>query len=321
MNKTLYPNFEEYVKPIHQRVDLFITQVLSCFISTTADFKELLSGISILSIKEKHKIETIYPNKNTQHKYFTHYRNSLKDLDLPDTFLSAMLSIFKLSTEDSDARSFHRDSVIDLKANNVALFDLPVFLTTCNEFLLNLHQDPYTLVIGLMGLTGRRPIEILKTAQFKYHDPHHLLFSGQAKTKNSPHAQSSYVIPVLAEPTLIIEALKKVRSHFPLSHWHNNQVISIFSPRLIRKVRPLRSCLFPHEHISLTCRSLRSLYVTTAYHLFNIATKASFNAFAAKVLGHSHLDKNTANSYTFYAIAPSTAIPQLKTMKLEEAYI
>lgn len=311
-------NFDETVRPIHQRVQEFSLLLLSYFISPPPDTSSIESRLERICLLEKKKIVTLYPNLNTQHKYFTQYRNALQSLQIPDPYLRILFSVFKLCSKDADARSLQRDSAIDIKANNVALFDLPPFLHTCKKFLSDQPLDPYTVVIGLMGLTGRRSIEILKTAQFTPHGPHHLLFSGQAKTKNSPHAQHSYIIPVLANPKLIIDSLHKVRSTLPLSHWENEHISSIFSKRLARRVKGLSPYVLPRPPLSLSPRSLRSLYVASAYHLFKVSTKASFNAFAARVLGHSHLDKNTANSYTFYAIRPSSALSRLSTLSLEE---
>lgn len=316
-------SFEESVKPLSNRIIEFYEKI-----SVSLDSFQITKGphlinkresgdspkratlgqlklLRSLCIKEKKIIEILYPNKNTQHNCFSKYRQHSMLQLFPLPFKTIVLDTLKLSPADSDARSLNRDTRIDIKTNNVALFDMMPFIKACKSFLLK-SSDPYTLVVGLMGLTGRRPIEVLKTARFERFDQHHLLFSGQAKTKNSLNARHSFVIPVLADPDLIINSLHFVRTLIPVSSLENDLIISTTSSSLLKRVRTLDHCISSNEHISLNSRSLRAVYVACAYELFNMKSKTSFNAFAARVLGHSHLDKNTANCYTYYAIRSST---------------
>jgi hypothetical protein len=295
-------SFEESVKPLPNRILEFYTKI-SISLNHSRNAKGPLLS---LCLNEKEIIELLYPNKDTQHNCFSKYRRHSMLAQIPLPFKTIILDTLKLSSSDSDARSLNRDLRIDIKTNNVALFDMMPFINSCKNFLLESH-DPYTLVVGIMGLTGRRPIEVLKTASFERVNPHHLLFSGQAKTKNSPNSRHSFIIPVLADPDLIIEALSYIRTLIPVSSWENDLISSTINSSLLKRVRLLEHCISSNEHLSLNCRSLRAIYVASAYELFNMSTKASYNAFTARVLGHSHLDKNTANCYTYYAIrSPSS---------------
>jgi hypothetical protein len=153
-----------------------------------------------------------------------------------------------------------------------------------------------------MGLTGRRTIEVLKTGHFKQVDKNTLLFSGQAKTKNSPNARDHYPIPCLVHPRQILHALAFVRERLDLAHLENEIIDKIHGRTLLSRVKKIMICVRETEHIHLNCRSLRSMYVMTAYEVFKMSTQVSFNAYASRVLGHSKLDKDTANSYSYYAI-------------------
>jgi hypothetical protein len=315
MNRPLKIKFEESSKSLVVRIDEFYSQIKSksdlskSKSRSKKDAHLLYENVKKICLKEKKILETLYPNKNTQHRYFTKYRNTaithpIYHIDQQSPLYSLIMDIMKLGRTDSENRSLNRDMRIDLKTNNIALFEVRPFIKACQELLMQEDQDPYTLVIGLMGLTGRRPIEILKTGKFKYINSQYVLFSGQAKTRETEGTKSSYRIPVLADAKMIIAALRLVRQHFPVSSWENERVISFFTGKLIRRMKLLEHCVFPNQHINLNSRALRSLYATSAYQVFSMGTKVSFNAFIAKVLGHSHLDKNTANCYTYYGVCP-----------------
>ncbi len=308
MNRPFKIKFEESSKSLDIRIDEFYSQIKSesdlikSKRRSNKDTLLLCEKVKKICLKEKKKIETLYPNKNTQHRYFTKYRNTAIThyINQHPHLYSLIIGIMKLGETDSEKRSLNRDLRIDLKTNNIALFEVKPFIKACQDCLIQEGQDPYTLVIGLMGLTGRRPIEILKTGKFKYINSQYVLFSGQAKTRDAEGTKSSYRIPVLADAKMIIDTLRIVRSNFPVSSWENERVIRFFTGKLIRRMKFLKHCVFPNQHLNLNSRALRSLYATSAYQVFNMGTKVSFNAFIAKVLGHSHLDKNTANCYTYY---------------------
>jgi Telomere resolvase len=73
------------------------------------------------------------------------------------------------------------------------------------------NPDPYTVAIGITGLTERRTIEILKTGHFEHIDKNTLLFSGQAKTKNSPNTHSNYPAPYLTHPKKTLKTAELLR--------------------------------------------------------------------------------------------------------------
>lgn len=341
--------FEELAKPIDILIEEFLVQVfflvnvevknmevneksseksnghLRCNFKESIAKKSITEELQAICQREKEKIESIYPNKNTQHRYFTKYRNAIKKAGiktgevtstssplLPPSYLNLILNILKLNKADSDGRSLQRDLKIHERSNNMTLINVELFIQQCRSLLRAHKNDPYTLAVAIMGLTGRRPIEVLKTACLRPLNGHYMFFSGQAKTKNSPTAQKSYPIPVLAPPREIASALDLLRKLLPLASRENEQISQSFYHRLLSRVQIFQNCIDDNSGVSLNCRSLRGIYVASAYELFNISNKASFNAFASRVLGHSKLDLNTANSYTYFAVVKNIKNKNLK---------
>jgi hypothetical protein len=86
--------------------------------------------------------------------------------------------------------------------------------------------------MGLMALTGRRPAEIFFSASFSL-PPKKLpypaiLFDGQRKTRQAPGTSSEpYLIPVLADPKKLVQALDTLRESkefpFPRSRQHHHR--------------------------------------------------------------------------------------------------
>jgi len=357
-------SFEESVKTIERRVAEFYLKVKELNFQSLASksskipseisskstppvnsVNELIHNIEKLCREEKKKINLLYPNHNTKHRYFTKYRKALLAQDLPENLVQIIKHHLRPPREEIEARNRMRDERIDSRTNNVVLFDGHLFLKTFREFFekslskiedhlqkasrppaipfperhpgryqekyREKHQERphphidsqlHTLVIGLLALTGRRPIEILKTGAFQWVDNRHVRFLGQAKTKNSPRGRDCYVIPTLGDAGRIVAGLAILRKLLPLSSWENERINQTWANRIRRHLRPWGPLFFPQNPHHLSPRSLRSLYVTTAYDLFNVRRQASFNAFAAGVLGHSQGDKDTANCYAYFAL-------------------
>lgn len=301
--------FRQYTLRPQERVDFFVESLLP-LISARGSMESRVKKVTLLCEKEKALLGKLYPNKNTRHKYFTKYRKGVMEAverlmgtELQQSSLDVsrvVLTIMKLDLLESEQRGLESRIKLDKKTNHVALFDMGLFIQTCSQCIND--SDPYTVAIGVMGLTGRRTIEILKTGHFEQIDRNSLLFSGQAKTKNSPNAQDNYLIPCLVHPKKILKAVSFLRSKLLLSHLDNEVIDKIHGRNMLNRVKRIMSGVRETEHIHLNCRSLRSMYVMTAYEVFKMSTQVSFNAYAARILGHSKLDKDTANSYSYYAI-------------------
>jgi hypothetical protein len=182
------------------------------------------------------------------------------------------------------------------------------------------------IAAALIGVTGRRPIEILQTGDFasvKNPDPAlfdgsvppkyrwTLMFSGQAKREkegyDTPPAPP-YEIPVLVEPDLILRVFKALRKRYDCSGLTPQQVgnrawkeLGKYAKARYQDDRPLADKR-EREAAGITPSSLRAAYATCAYELY-APMRFSWNAYTARILGHLPTDYTTSLSYDqFYPI-------------------
>jgi hypothetical protein len=133
---------------------------------------------------------------------------------------------------------------------------------------------------ALSLLTGRRCIEIFKTAQFTAVNDHAAMFSGQAKKNDVAHP-AAYEIPVLAPPDLINAALVRLRIAKDCSALSNREVNLRYSNSCNSGARRLLGS--QHQF-----HSLRAIYAVVCYNAC-LPHRYSLNAFVCRVLGHSSL--------------------------------
>jgi len=155
--------------------------------------------------------------------------------------------------------------------------------------------DPLELVAALLLLTGRRTVEILKTATFSpVSTRHSVFFAGQAKRRELE--VPDYTIPVLAEPELVLSSMETLRSRLDTTELTNQQLHNRYSKYIGRAV----SRTFADDTgVPLIPMELRKAYATTAYAWY-CPDAISMNAYFARILGHSPLDLFTSMSYVLF---------------------
>ena len=158
------------------------------------------------------------------------------------------------------------------------------------------------MIISLLSLTGRRIIEILKTADFKYVDTKHVLFSGQTKIRGEKNKRDKYIIPVLADAGEIVHALKYVRKNLDLQDVSNVKINATHERRILDYTKTFFKNINSNKHIKLNNKALRCMYARACYVLFDIEGKQTFAAYASSILGHQETDLNTVNSYSVFHI-------------------
>jgi len=158
-----------------------------------------------------------------------------------------------------------------------------------------IHVDRYLEKgMGLMALTGRRPAEIFFSASFslpreKLPYPA-LLFDGQLKTRQAPGTSfEPYLIPVLAEPKKLVQALDRLRSlkSFPSPEAVNTTT----GPQLPKYV----SAAFGSLDQPWKPGHLRSAYGAVCCHMFK-PKNITDDIFLAQILGHKLLGPNASLS-------------------------
>jgi Telomere resolvase len=190
----------------------------------------------------------------------------INDLKVSDTERTALQKAARASVEAKSVES------ITVQASEL--------ISMCKGTLKDTRANPFDVAAALGLLTGRRCVEIFKTAQFTPLHDHSVLFSGQAK-KGDLTDPVAYEIPVLAPTDLINTALAHLRVAKDCSALTNRDVnlkfansCNLASRRLLGKEH--------HFH------SLRGMYAVIAYNVC-LPHEYSLNAFVDKVLGHSSL--------------------------------
>jgi hypothetical protein len=227
---------------------------------------------------------------------------SLKYFKLPKDAYQNIKSAY------ADRRDKDRANLKPFKRSNIKPY--------IDRLISMLSSDSYiTVAMGICGLTGRRPNEVLTTATFepaiecKYCD-HSLIFTGQLKTKDAVTACDHYEIPVLCDDeTIIISALARLRKMkdfsyivVPIEKTLGQCVNSITAKGQAQCVQKYLSEFLPNNKVKPY--DLRALYVTIAKTLY--ATDKGINIseslFYSELLGHSKDDKDTFKAYEDFKI-------------------
>jgi hypothetical protein len=145
-----------------------------------------------------------------------------------------------------------------------------------------------------MALTGRRPAEIFFSASFglprqKLPYPA-LLFDGQLKTRQAPGISSEpYLIPALADPRKLVQALDRLRSLMSFSSI--KAVNTTTGPKLPKYV----SAAFGSLDLPWKPGHLRNAYGAVCCHKFKPKNQTD-DIFLAQILGHKLLGPNASLS-------------------------
>jgi Telomere resolvase len=133
------------------------------------------------------------------------------DLITALTIFPAYINDLKVS--DTERTALQKAATNALEAKSVQ--SIPVqasdLISKCKATLKDTRANPFDTAAALGLLTGRRTVELFKTAAFTPKDEHSVLFSGQAK-KGDLAEPVSCEIPVLAPPELINSALARLRA-------------------------------------------------------------------------------------------------------------
>lgn len=187
-----------------------------------------------------------------------------------------------LRVSDSERNAIQKQATVALEAKSVQ--SIPVqasdLISKCKATLKDTRANPFDTATALGLLTGRRTVELFKTATFTPQSKHSVLFAGQAK-KGDIAEPVEYEIPVLAPPELINTALARLRAAKDCSAITNRDVNLRYANSANAGARRLLGNEY-HFH------TLRGIYAVVAHNCC-LPHRFSQNAFVAKVLGHSSL--------------------------------
>ena len=196
-------------------------------------------------------------------------------------------------------------------------------------------EDPRFLALGLMGLTGRRFVEVLKFGGFapvdsalpsgvRVRQKWLVEFSGQAKTRGAEGTMfgRSYVIPVLAPAAQILDAFARLRADREGARWAEmtpaklNSAVNPPFNKLLREYPPIAMRWPPHP--SLTLKALRAFYAEACMEAF--APPMTKAPYFARILGHAETQYETALSYMTLSLneqGASTGMEEIHRLLME----
>lgn len=228
-------------------------------------------------------------------KYLTTYRKELKANFGAN---SSLLKFLKLRKEVGAKieKDYKRKVQVRTEQNDLVKIENPNELIEFARELLT--SDSYLKVsLGLMLVTGRRSVEILKTATFHKvpSKAFRVVFEGQAKLKE--RVASPYEIPLLCTANEAIKALNFIREK-------RSEFAQLTSEQLNKKcaksLNDTAKIFKDFLGVGIVCHDLRKAYAAIIYNQSN--TLDSFRVFAAKFLGHSENSELTTETYLKYTI-------------------
>ena len=241
-----------------------------------------------LELEKAHTINTVLT-------YLTTYRKEVETVFGANTALLKYLKPHKKVVE-KERKEYRKEIQVRTETNGLTTIENHTELIDFATELLK--SSSYLKVsLGLMLLTGRRSVEILKTGTFEkvQSKKNEVLFSGQAK-KRGENSQP-YKIPILCAPNLVISALEWLRGE-------KHELLSITEKQLNTKcAAPLNTYSKQFQSWlgnGCTPHDLRKAYAAIAYGQTN--KRDSFRGFAAKVLGHNSDNELTTETYFKYTI-------------------
>lgn len=251
----------------------------------------------------------------TRHSHLTRYRNAIRDRFGAD---HPALRFMVLSDEEQNSRNAaDRANVIARHSDRRAL-QPETHVTKIIETLVQAEfVHPLRLAAALIAATGRRPVEILLCGDLKLvAEPsetlfakdvkrsarYSMIFSGQAKTKSAENEHAKpYEIPVLVQPQRILEGFALLRRRYPVQHLTAKQVSDRTSKEIGKRAKELFTDS-DEPSVGINPSELRAAYATIAYEWYASAQQ-SWNAYTARILGHSDWDLVTSFSYDrFYPL-------------------
>jgi Ti-type conjugative transfer relaxase TraA len=165
-----------------------------------------------------------------------------------------------------------------------------------------LDSDSYlNRVAGVITLTGRRPVEILKTGEFQLGlGANEIIFSGQAKTRDSEKALAGFEIPALAQRDKVLATIAQLREELSVPNRHTEKPVSELDASQIndRVGKGLRAIM--QREFGMKPQEMRAAYAEIARTRF--APQRGAFPYYAQVLGHNVLDDKTSLSYAKYAV-------------------
>ena len=243
--------------------------------------------------KESKDLRKQFDNLTTLRRYYTFYRNVCRDV-LDEKMLAMCLEMLNLTRQETDSLNRQYCQKVAKEHQNLRpLKNYDQMIEKAVQLLGGISI--YDRILGLACLTGRRAAEIGCTAKFQALRKDWMLFDGQLKGKT--RLLSTYEIPVLADGTLIIDAIRSIRDEKP--HWEDNTILfhDCGSRELSLRVKRHFSDFIDNPAV----KDLRAAYAEICYDKFG-TIRTGKSRFFSNILGHGEDDIITGQSYIDFYI-------------------
>ncbi len=221
-----------------------------------------------------------------QKDYWTDIRNAISTMDSEHPALSLVglttQQWITINNSDRDKLQNRTTKLINnpdaVVARAIALLDSPQWAE---------------ITAGLATVTGRRCSELLQTAQFAYHSPYSVIFTGAAKRKNES-TPLKFEIPTLAPAPFVIDAISRLRELRPTDGLNLKQINQKYEEAVANACHRHFQDLVPTRDgkDNLYTHIFRAVYATIAAHWF-CPTTVPVLEFRARIQGHFFLIDET----------------------------
>lgn len=304
-------NLSDVPETIRFRLTDFLARVENAKTSGSLKRPNQLRRITTVCRQEVNALLSKYSDATTKN-YLSHYRKAIQATD-PDSLALRYLRLGRVAKSVATNIENAYQAKVATSLTNLILIENPNAYIQQATILLT-SDTHIEIALGLMLLTGRRPVELYKTGIItpvkstdtvasegtKNTKTNTVMFSGQAKTRNAPGTSNKpYPIPTLTHAPLVIAAFKRLRSTVNLLEASTAQLNSATAKPLSRK------CQAKFGN-ALTPKSLRALYAEICYMKF-APSNCDWIPYYSAILGHKLLldengnyatpDMTTARSY------------------------
>lgn len=262
--------------------------------------------------------------------YIVKFRNAIKEWfatlpgdDPRHALESKVLSVITFPDGMTETLTRDYNKAVKTRAENLVLIRNPDEMVSAFVEWLE-SPDIRQKALGVMALTGRRFIEVVKTGVFRpvveklpkgtARMKYVVEFEGQAKTREAEGSMHgvSYRIPVVPAGKvdtvpMVLKAVEEIRNSKLGKRWQTFGYVDLNAGESGRFNGQLRGSLSAIEGMTdealgkLSVKWLRALYAELAYARFGTMRKTK-SAFFAQILGHTEDDLKTSLSYMVLVI-------------------
>ena len=206
-------------------------------------------------------------------------------------------SLMRLAPDQNKVfKTNHVKRILENTNRLILIENVDTFINTCIDMSMNY---PIGLrILGICGLTGRRPYEVGVCGTFRQNEKGEMVFGGQAKTKTAECPE--YVIPVLGDVDHIIACVNSIRRDPSLQDLDSVSFHNRFSRGLARFIKNRMTGVYETGFEPMTY-SLRGSYATICYKKF-CEPHIHNTRYYSTILGHGEMDINTGESYAKFYI-------------------